>query len=154
MAWPARCGGDTRLDPRFRRRRNIGSANTCEVAARKGCHQIIKPIDIGHAVGIGVGKNFAPGCRGPGVACSAQSAVRLMYVTYARKFGGNLCGIIIGSVINQNNLKFRVIDFAKRFEASAQGCSSVIGTNNNRDRRRLSELTVGKSSIVLSKSLA
>ena len=77
-----------------------------------------------------------------------------MYVTDARKFGGNLCGIVIGSVINKNNLKFRVIDFAERFEASVQGCSAVIGTNNNRYRGRLSELTMRKNSIVLSKFLA
>src|SRR5438132_228748 len=124
-------GGDTSLDPCFCRRRNIRTAHAREVAACQRADQIIKPIDVGHTVSIGVSEYFAACGSSAGVARNAQPTVGLMNVTHIRELSGDLRGVVSGSIIHQNDLKLWVIDFAERLETSPQGCAAVVRTNND-----------------------
>ncbi len=56
---PAGSGGDAGLHPVSRRRRNIWAPHPGKIAAQKRAQEVIEPIRIGHAVGVGVGENFA-----------------------------------------------------------------------------------------------
>src|SRR5207248_8697080 len=113
------------------RRRNIWTTHAREVAAGQRADQIVKPIDVGHTVRIGVGEYF-PACGGSaGVARSAQPTGGLMNVTNIWEFSGDLRGVVGRSIIHQDNLKLWVIDFTERLEARPQRCAGVIRTNDN-----------------------
>src|SRR5438477_272119 len=75
-------GGDTRLDPIGCRRSNIRPAYAGKFTAHKRTNQIIEPIDIRHAVGIGVSEDFAFGRSGAGIARITQAAVILIYIAH------------------------------------------------------------------------
>ena len=104
--------GDAGLDPIFRRRRDVRSADARVIAAHQRADQIVEPIRIGHAVGVGVGKNFALGRGGAGVACVAQAVVVLPDVTDVRETSRDLRCVIGRTVVNQDDFVGRVIDFA------------------------------------------
>ena len=68
---------DTGLDPVFRRRRNVRPADPRIIAAHERADQIIEPVRIGHAVGVGVGEHFAFGRGRAGVARVTQAVIVL-----------------------------------------------------------------------------
>ncbi|KAG0505161.1 MAG: hypothetical protein Udaeo_15120 [Candidatus Udaeobacter sp.] len=68
MVWSARRPSNARLNPILRRRRDVWSAYSGVIAANKRANQVVQPIDVRHAVGIGVGQHFALGSSRPGVA--------------------------------------------------------------------------------------
>ena len=82
------------LHPIFRRRRNVGAAHARVVAAEKRADQIIQPVGIGHAVGVGVGQNLTFGGSGPGVACIAQAVIILADIADVGKTGGDFRSVI------------------------------------------------------------
>src|SRR5205823_4432647 len=128
---PAGGSGDTSLDPCFCRRRNIWTTHAREVAAGQRADQIIKPIEVGHTVRIGVSEYFAACGGSAGVARNTQPAIELMNVTHIWEFSRHLRGVIGRSIIHQDNLKLRVIDFAERLEARPQCCAGVVRTNDD-----------------------
>src|SRR5207244_3204375 len=71
---PTGRSGDTSLDPSFCRRRNIRTTHAPEVAVGECANQIIKPIDVGHTVRIGISEYFAACGGGAGVARNTQPA--------------------------------------------------------------------------------
>src|SRR5436305_531 len=58
MIWSARRPSNTRLNPILCRRRDVWSAYTGVIATDKCANQIVQPINVRHAVGIGVGEYF------------------------------------------------------------------------------------------------
>src|SRR6184192_986559 len=128
---PTGRSGDTSLDPSFCRRRNIRTTHAPEVAVGECANQIIKPIDVGHTVRIGISEYFAACGGGAGVARNTQPAIGLMNVTHIWEFSGDLRGVVGRSIIHQDNLKLWVIDFTERLEARPQRCAGVIRTNDN-----------------------
>ena len=112
MARAARRGGDAGLHPIFRRRRNIRTAHAGVIAAHERADQIIKPVRVGHAVGVGVGKHFALGRGRAGIARVAQAMVILADITNIRITRRDLGRVIGRAVIDQNGFVIRVIDFA------------------------------------------
>src|SRR4051794_15625225 len=68
MVWSAWRPSNARLNPILRRRRDVWSAYSGVIATDKRANKVVQPIDVGHAVGIGVGKNFAVGSSRTGVA--------------------------------------------------------------------------------------
>ena len=94
VARSSRRSGHARLNRVLRRRTHVRPANARVLAAQKRADQIIKPIRIGHAVRIGVGKNFALGRGRARIASVTQTEIGLMNVTNGRKFRRNLRGVI------------------------------------------------------------
>jgi hypothetical protein len=68
MVRPARRPGNAGLNPILRWRRNVWSAHSGVIATDKRANHVVQPIDIRHAVGIGVGQHFALCSSRPGVA--------------------------------------------------------------------------------------
>ncbi len=82
MTWSARCRGNARLDPILCRRRDVRSADSGIIAADKRADQVVQPIDVCHAVRIGVGEHFTFRSRGAGVAGVTQPMVALVNVSH------------------------------------------------------------------------
>src|SRR6266508_376587 len=68
MVWSARRPSNARLNPILCRRRDVWSAYSGVIATDKSANQVVQPIDVRHAVRIGVGKHFALGSSRPGIA--------------------------------------------------------------------------------------
>src|SRR5262245_54172305 len=68
MVWSARRGSNAGLNPILCRRRDVWPTYSGVIAADKRANQIVQPINVRHAVGIGVGQYFALGSSCPGVA--------------------------------------------------------------------------------------
>src|SRR5262249_16617062 len=68
MVWSARRRCDAGLNPILCRRRDVWPAYSGVIAANKRANQVVQPINVRHAVGIGVGQYFALGSSCPGVA--------------------------------------------------------------------------------------
>ena len=68
MVWSAGRRSNARLNPILCRRRDVWSAYSGVIATDKRANQVVQPIGIRHAVGIGVGQHFALGSSRPGVA--------------------------------------------------------------------------------------
>ena len=68
MVWSTRRRSNARLNPILCRRRDIWSADSGVIATDKCANQVIQPIGVRHAVGIGVGQYFALGSSSPSVA--------------------------------------------------------------------------------------
>ena len=113
MTRSARRGRDTRLNPGFCRGRNIRSPYACEVATSESADQVIKPVNVGHAVGVGVSQHFAACSSSAGIACRAQPAIRLVDVADVGKFSRDLRSVVGRSIVHQDDFKFRVIDFTE-----------------------------------------
>ena len=77
VARAAGCRRDAGLDPVFRRRRNVRPADPSVIAADERADEIIEPVGIRHAVGVGVGEHFALGCGRAGVARVTQAVILL-----------------------------------------------------------------------------
>ena len=105
-------GGDTGLHPIFRRRRDVRTAHARVIAAHERADQIVEPVRIGHAVGVGVGEHFALGRGRAGVARVAQAVVVLPDVANVRKTRRDLRRVIGRAVIDQDDFVVRIIDFA------------------------------------------
>src|SRR4029453_7675456 len=76
---------DTGLNPMLCGWRDVRAAYSRIAAAQKGCNQVIEPIDIRHAVGIGIGEHFALRRCSAGIAGVAQSMIALMDVAHPRE---------------------------------------------------------------------
>ena len=103
---------DAGLDPIFRRRRNVRAADPGIIAAHERADQIIEPVGIRHAVGVGVGEHFAPGRGRAGVARVTQAVVLLPDVTDLRKTRGDLRRVVGRAVIDQDGFVGRIVDLA------------------------------------------
>ena len=94
MARPTGGRGDTRLHPILGRRRNVRATHSCELSAQQGADQVIEPILVRHAVGIGVGENLPIGGGGAGITGVAETVISLPDVTDVGKTGRDLRGFI------------------------------------------------------------
>ena len=112
MAGPARRRCDTSLNPVLCRWRDVRAAYSRIVAAQKGGDQIIEPIDIRHAVGIGVGKNFALRRGGAGIAGVAQAMISFDGCSAPRELRRDVSRVIGRSVIDEDDFVFGIIEFA------------------------------------------
>ena len=112
VAGAARGGRDTGLDPLLGGRSDVGASRPGKVVADQCADQVIKPVDVGHAVGIGVGKYFAFGRGRAGVTGMAETVVSLVDVTNTRKFRRDLGRIVGRAVIDQDDFVIRIIQFA------------------------------------------
>ena len=110
VARPARRGGDAGLHPVLRRRRNVGPPYPGVIAAQKRAHQIIEPIRVRHAVGVGVGKDFAFREGGAVVPGVAQAVIGLVNVANIREAGGDLARVIGRAVVDQDDFVVGIID--------------------------------------------
>src|SRR6185503_5737258 len=61
MIWSARRRSNACLNPILCGWRDVGSAYTGIIATHKRANQVVQPIDVCHAVGIGVGQHFSLG---------------------------------------------------------------------------------------------
>ena len=78
MARAARRGGDSGLDPIHGRRRDVRAADPRDNRREsKRADQIVKPVGIGHAIGVGIGEDVARGGSGAGIAREAEAHVAL-----------------------------------------------------------------------------
>src|SRR5512132_457463 len=68
MVWSARRSSNARLNPILCRRRDVWSPYSGVIATNKRANHVVQPIDVCHAVGIGVGQHFALGSSRAGVA--------------------------------------------------------------------------------------
>ena len=68
MVWSAGCRSDARLNPILCRWRDVWSAYSGVIATDKRANQVVQPIGVRHAVGIGVGQYFALGSSRSSVA--------------------------------------------------------------------------------------
>ena len=94
VAGTARCGCDTGLDPILPRRCNVWSADSRIVATDQRANQIVEPIDVRHAVRVGIGEHFAF-CRSCAcVARVAQAMIALMDVANLRKLRSDVSGVV------------------------------------------------------------
>ncbi len=103
---------DAGLDPVFRRRRNVRPTDPGVVAAEERADEIIEPVGIGHAVGVGVGEHFALGRGRTGVARVTKPVVLLPDVADLRKARGDLRRVIGRAVVDQDRFVSRIIDLA------------------------------------------
>ena len=110
VARPAGRGGDAGLHPVLRRRRNVRATYPGVIAAEQRAQQIIEPIRIGHAVGIGVGKDFSFRDGGAVVASVTQSVIGLVNVANTREAGADLARVIGRAVIDEDDFIIRIIE--------------------------------------------
>ena len=94
VAGTARRRCDTGLDPVFCRWRDVRTACSRIATAQKSADQIIEPIDVRHAVGIGIGKHVALRRCGAGITGVTQSLIALMDVTHPRELRRDVSCII------------------------------------------------------------
>jgi hypothetical protein len=81
---------DAGLDPVFRRRRNVRPTDPSIVTADERADEVIEPVGIRHAVGVGIGEHFALGRGRTGVARVTKTVVLLPDVADLRKARGDL----------------------------------------------------------------
>src|SRR4029077_10712985 len=77
VARAARCRRDAGLNPVFRWRRNVGPTDPSIVTADERADEVVEPVRIRHAVGVGVGEYFALGRGCAGVTRVAKTVVFL-----------------------------------------------------------------------------
>src|SRR4029453_9323223 len=68
MVWSARRRSNARLNPILCGGRDVRSAYSGVIAHDKRANQVVQPIGVRHAIGIGVSQYFALGSSYPGVA--------------------------------------------------------------------------------------
>ena len=112
VARSARRRRDAGLDPVFRRRRNVRPTDPSIVAADERADEVIEPVRIRHAVGVGVGEHFALGRGRAGVARVTQAVVVLLDVADLRKARRDLRRVIGRAVVDQDHFVVRIIDLA------------------------------------------
>ena len=103
---------NTCLNPILCRWRDVRSTHSGVIAAYERADQIIEPVHVRHAVGIGVGQHVALGRGGSGVAGVTQSVIALVNVAHPGKLRGNVCRVVSRTVIDQNHFILRIIEFA------------------------------------------
>ena len=151
MARSAGRGSDGGLDPVHRRRRDVRAAHTRVVAAEQRAHEIVKPVGIGHAVGVGVGEDFASRRVCADIPRVAQPHVFLNDVLEAglppspfrpRLFKRlhDLPRVILRSVIDKHDLEIRIIQPLGRFETFLERLAAVVAAYDHRNARILPEL--------------
>ena len=118
-----------------RRRMEVGSPDRRIGRMQEGGDQKIEPVGIRHAVRIGVGHDLAGGRLQAHVSCHGQSPVGLKDVFHQRKFRRDRLGGILGSVVDQNHLEIRIVDFLQRLQAAPEGGRPVVTANHHRDFR-------------------
>ena len=104
--------GHAGLDPILRGRRDVRAAHAGEVAGDERADQIVEPVAVGHAIGVGIGEDLALGGSGARVARMTQPMILLVNIADVRKAGGNLAGVIGGAIIHQHDLVMRIVDLA------------------------------------------
>src|SRR6266480_2294655 len=65
VVWSARRPCNARLNPILCRRRDVRPTHSGVIAADKRANQVVQPIGVRHAVGIGVSEHFALGSSRP-----------------------------------------------------------------------------------------
>ena len=100
------------MDPILRRWRDIGPAHSGEFPTNERADQVIKPVDVGHAVRVGISKHFTFGRGRAGVASVTEAVIFLMNVTHVRKLRGDLSGVVGRTIIDQNHFVIWIIEFA------------------------------------------
>src|SRR5262245_22325541 len=109
MVWSARRRSNARLDPILCRRRDVWSSDSGVIATDKRANQVVQPINVRHAVGIGVGQYFALGSSRSRVASVTQSMVGLMNVSHPRELRGDAGSVISRTIVDENNFVSRII---------------------------------------------
>ena len=104
MAWPARRSSHACLNPIVGRGRHVWPTYAGIVAGCERSDQVGEPIDIDHAVSIGINKYLAASGSGPRVPRSAESAIRLMDIPHRWEFRCNLGRVIGRTVVDQHDL--------------------------------------------------
>ena len=100
MARPAGSRRHARLNPIFRRRRNVRAANAGEVSAEQRADEVVEPIGIGHTVAVRVDNHIALGRVGADISGKTQAFVFLTDVLHPRMAGRDLLGVILRAVID------------------------------------------------------
>src|SRR5262245_66091885 len=108
MVWSTGSGSNARLNPILCWRRNVWPADSGVIATDKGSNHVVQPIRIRHAVGIGIGQDFAFGRRRPCVAGVTQSMIRLMDVVDRWELGCDVRSVISRTIVYQNDFVSRI----------------------------------------------
>ena len=117
---------DAGLNPILRWWRHVRSAHARIIAAYQRTDQVIEPIDIGHAVGIGVSQHFAPRSCSACVASVAQSMIALMDVAHLRELRGSVSCVVSRAVVDQDHFVVGIGEFAQRIETSCKSSAAVV----------------------------
>ena len=133
MVRTSRRRGDTGLNPIFGRRRDVRAAHARVVAAEQRADHEIEPFRIGHAIAVRIGQDFARRRLCADIAGHAETRIFLPNIDDPGMSRGDFLRVVRRSVVHENHFVVGILDVFERFEASVEGFSAVVGTNDDRN---------------------
>jgi hypothetical protein len=123
-------------DPGIFRRQKIVAANTGEFAVEQAADEIVEPVFVGAAVGVGEGDDFALGGGDAGVSGDGEALVFVVAkVAKIIKAATDLRGAIGGTVVHEDDFVLGIIKFLERLEAEFQRALAVVTCDHDRNGR-------------------
>src|SRR5213079_676231 len=116
------------------RREEVWTANRDEVVAEKGADEVIEPVFIGPAIGVGEGDDFAG--RGGNASITGDGKTQVLLVMEVANIGvgkGDLTGRISRAVVDQNDFVIGIVELLERIETGFQGAITIETGNDDRD---------------------
>ena len=123
----------------LRRRMKIRSTHRRIRMIQKTRYEKIEPIRIGHAVGVSISHNLPAGRLPPYIPRHRQTPIRLHDVLHQWEFRHDRLRGILRTIIHQNYLIVRVVQFLQRFQATSERPRPVITADHHRNLRHTAE---------------
>ena len=143
MARPSGSCSHTGLHPVFRRWRNVWSAHSGEVSAQECANKIVKPVWVCHAVAVRVNNDIPRRFIAANISGEAQAFVFLADVFNPRMPCRDFLRVIFGAVVHEDDFVVWIIDVLERGQASLERLAAIVGADDHRGFRILTQLHAG-----------